>query len=374
MIIVKRKYIPTDASVIRAIALAKGISEQGEKVRMIFLMPNNGIKYPYDINNVSFEYIGESSRLKNKYLCLILSIFKLNQILKKRDIVILMSFILPLYVFLSLNKRIKLFHERTEYPPFVMGSGIKGKIKELVYVKFAKRGCGIFVISKGIKEYLISKGVDAKTIYVINMVVDSSRFDIIKKNQLVDDYIAYCGTVSNYKDGVNYLLKAFSIVSKKYPDLKLYILGKTVSESDRKENEKIIREENIESKVYMPGIIDFKDMPQYLVDAKLLVLARPDNIQAKYGFPTKLGEYLLSGNPVVVTEVGEIDSFLGDKKSCVFAKPNDVKDIANKILWVLENPLESSEIGQCGKRKAQEYFNYKTEAAKIVSAVKLSIS
>ena len=106
MIIVKRKYIPTDASVIRAIALAKGISEQGEKVRMIFLMPNNGIKYPYDINNVSFEYIGESSRLKNKYLCLILSIFKLNQILKKRDIVILMSFILPLYVFLSLNKRI----------------------------------------------------------------------------------------------------------------------------------------------------------------------------------------------------------------------------------------------------------------------------
>lgn len=374
MIIVKRKYIPTDASVIRAIALAKGISEQGEKVRMIFLMPNNGIKYPYDINNVSFEYIGESSQLKNKYLCLILSIFKLNQILKKGDIVILMSFILPLYVFLSLNKRIKLFHERTEYPPFVMGSGIKGKIKELVYVKFAKRGCGIFVISKGIKEYLISKGVDAKTIYVINMVVDSSRFDIIKKNQLVDDYIAYCGTVSNYKDGVNYLLKAFSIVSKKYPDLKLYILGKTVSESDRKENEKIIREENIESKVYMPGIIDFKDMPQYLVDAKLLVLARPDNIQAKYGFPTKLGEYLLSGNPVVVTEVGEIDSFLGDKKSCVFAKPNDVKDIANKILWVLENPLESSEIGQCGKRKAQEYFNYKTEAAKIVSAVKLSIS
>lgn len=374
MIIVKRKYIPTDASVVRSIALAKGIAEQGEKVRMIFLMPNNGIRYPYNINNVSFEYVGESSKCKNKYLSLILSIIKLNKILKKEDIVILMSFILPLYVFLSLNKRIKLFHERTEYPPFVMGRGIKGKIKEFVYIKFAKRGCGIFVISKGIKEYLISKGVNAKTIHIINMVVDPSRFGKIKKKPLVDDYIAYCGTVSNYKDGVNYLLKAFSIVSKKYPNLKLYILGKTVLESDRKENEQIILEENIGSKVHMPGIIDFKDMPQYLVDAKLLVLARPDNIQAKYGFPTKLGEYLLSGNPVVVTKVGEINSFLEDKKSCVFAKPNDVKDIANKILWILENPLESSKIGQYGKKKAQECFNYKTEAAKIVSAVKLLIN
>lgn len=374
MIIIKRKYIPTDASVIRAIALAKGIAEQGEKIRMIFLMPNNGKEYPNNINNVSFDYIGEHVRCKNKYLCLVLSIFKLNQILKKGDVVILMSFILPLYIFLSLNKGIKLFHERTEYPPFTMGEGVIGKIKEFLYIKFAKRGCGIFVISKGIKDYLRSKGVNARTIHVINMVVDSSRFDNIEKSPVVDDYIAYCGTVSNYKDGVNYLLKAFSIVSKKYPNLKLYILGKTVLESDKKVNEQIIIEGNIESKVNMLGIIDSKDMPQYLVNAKLLVLARPDNIQAKYGFPTKLGEYLFSGNPVVVTKVGEIDSFLEDKESCVFAKPNDVEDIANKILWVLENPLESTEIGLYGKIKAQEYFNYKTEAVKIVSAVKLSNS
>ena len=44
----------------------------------------------------------------------------------------------------------------------------------------------------------------------------------------------------------------------------------------------------------------------------MLVLARPDNIQAKGGFPTKLGEYLATGNPVVVTKVGEIPNYLID--------------------------------------------------------------
>ena len=41
-------------------------------------------------------------------------------------------------------------------------------------------------------------------------------------------------------------------------------------------------------------------MPQILTDASILALARPNNVQSQNGFPTKLGEYLATGNPVAI--------------------------------------------------------------------------
>ena len=110
-------------------------------------------------------------------------------------------------------------------------------------------------------------------------------------------------------------------------------------------------------------------MPQYLKNAEVLVLSRPDNIQAAYGFPTKLGEYLMTGNPVVVTRVGELDNFLEDGKSCLFAKPGDAQHFAKKLKWTLENPAEAKEIGAKGKQVAEVSFNYKIEGKKIAEVI-----
>ena len=91
-------------------------------------------------------------------------------------------------------------------------------------------------------------------------------------------------------------------------------------------------------------------IPQYFMDAEMLVLARPDNIQAKYGFPTKLGEYLLSGRPVVLTDVGNITDFLKDGVSAFIAKPGDIDCVAI-----------------VGKEVAMKEFNSSTEVLKIIN-------
>ena len=104
----------------------------------------------------------------------------------------------------------------------------------------------------------------------------------------------------------------------------------------------------------------------YLKNAEILALARPDNVQAAYGFPTKLGEYLLTGNPVVVTRVGELDNFLVDRESCLFANPNSAEDFADKLLWLLAHPDEGKQIGKKGKRVAELNFNSRIEAQKII--------
>ena len=202
------------------------------------------------------------------------------------------------------------------------------------------------------------------------MTVDSSRFDGLKKKDGIERYIAYCGTASNNKDGVDKLIRSFAIVSKNHSDLKLYIIGSIPNRDDKSGNQKLIRDLGVEDKIVFTGLVPAEQIPQLLKNAEMLALARPNNIQAKYGFPTKLGEYLLTGNPVVVTSVGDIPLFLKDGESALIANPDSNEDFAAKMEWVLTHPYDSSLIGEKGRKVALNNFNAEIETEKLIDIIK----
>ena len=88
-----------------------------------------------------------------------------------------------------------------------------------------------------------------------------------------------------------------------------------------------------------------------------------------YGFPTKLGEYLLTENPVVVTSVGDIPLFLRHGESAYLAEPGNPEDIAAKIEDALSSPNASS-VGKKGAEIAKQCFNSEIEAEKVVKFIK----
>lgn len=365
MIVVGWKYGDNMATFQRMWGLAKAVAASGHAVQVVFLMPNGGKKYEKETPNLECFYFGEESRLKNKMCCLAYSLCRLFRFVHKGDTVLYHTFFPALFVIGSVPG-LNILIENNEYPPFIFGKSKFGKFCLRRYLRVAKKAKQIFVISKRLREYFVSQGVSPDIVQVLNMTVDTERFEGLVKQPVKCRYIAYCGTVSNYKDGVNVLLEAFAIVASKVPDVNLYILGGMPYEEDRRLNLRIVRENRLEDRVYMPGVVSADVLPQYLKNADVLALARPDNVQAAYGFPTKLGEYLLTGNPVVVTRVGELDDFLRDKESCLFARPDSVEDFAAQLLWVLANPDEAKRIGENGKRVAERCFNYSVEAQKIV--------
>ena len=157
-----------------------------------------------------------------------------------------------------------------------------------------------------------------KNITVINMFVDSKRFENVRADAK-EKYIAYCGTISPFKDGVDCLIKAFANFASKHADYQLKIIGRFESADAEKTLIGLVESLNIAKSVEFTGMVKPNEMPQLLCGAKMLALARPDNEQARYGFPTKLGEYLATGKPVVVTRVGEIGDFLEDMVNCAKA-------------------------------------------------------
>ncbi len=367
--ILNRRYIPNTAVSNRLLALARGFSELGIRTEVVMFSPNETYdKIELSLPNVLFHHYWEKYYIKQralKYVSVFCYMLGFVSSLKKGDVVLLMggTDILPL---LLKKKGIDIYVERTENPEVIPIGNAFFKLSPQQEIVLFKRIKGLFVITTALKHYYIEKGINKDKIHIINIVTDVARFKYLKCTYVSERYIAYCGTVSNNKDGVNDLIKAFAITVKSHPNVKLYIIGRIPQKNEEEDNIKLINELGISDNVVFTGLVTARQMPQLLKNAQVLALDRPDNIQAKYGFATKIGEYLLSERPVVVTKVGDFPLFLKDKESALLANPSDAEDFADKLNWALDNPEIAGVIGKKGADVAKREFNYLTESKKIV--------
>ena len=368
-----RSYSPNTAITNRMLAYLSGINKMRNcRVNLILVSPNkNREVLTFDSEHVKVTYWWRKDNRSDllRYLYQFFCFIRFYCSLRRGDVVYLYNLTDILGLVLK-KKGIKVFNERTEHPdatPFD-GSPIFKTTKE-TYLRNCKSLEGLIVISQALKQYFISKGIQENKIHVVNIIVDEERFKGLKPDANVEKYIAYCGNASNNKDGVDQLIKAFSVVKRAGYKIKLYIIGPVQDNKDYRDNLELIKKLNLEDGVVFTGIVSSAEMPQMLVNAQILALDRPDNLQAKYGFPTKLGEYLISGVPVVATSVGDIPLLLEHKKNILLSVPNNQDDFANNIMWVLDNPEDAKRIGVEGRRAAQELFNAKTETNKLLNAL-----
>lgn len=368
--LVSGSYAPNTAPCNRIMAYVKALSELGIKTKVIFFIPDKTFsRCGENLENIEFIYLWDKHYFNIPLIKNLSLMLYLRQFLKRlqfNDKVYVYGFP-ELTVALSMQKGIQVYQERTEHPDASFVTRLNS-VNKTEYLEACKQLSGIIVISQPLKQYFVEKGCQPERVHVVNMIVDSSRFEGLSKQES-DPYIAYCGTAFNNKDGVDELIKAFALVVLKHPEYKLYIIGPTPSNKQRFENLELVKKLGIERNVVFYGKVSREDMPQLLKNAQVLALDRPDNLQAKYGFPTKLGEYLLTGNPVVVTRVGDIPLFLIDGESALIAEPQKPQNFADKVCWAIENPNEAQMIGEKGKLVAEKQFNYIIETQKLINII-----
>lgn len=365
--IVASSYRPNTAYTNRLLSFLQGFSDLGIDTEVVFLAPDKDRSTLQEVlPHIYLNYMWREMPFSNRILNRLAEEYygwKFAKQLKPGDMVFLTNF--GNIFFKVMGKRgVKIIHEKTEHPDVY---SFKGFDLERYKLEVPKVDC-LFVISTALRDYFVSLGVDRAKIAIVNMTVDPKRFAGLIK-QPSEKYIAYCGTASNNKDGVDELIKSFSIVHKTYPDVKLYIIGATPDRKDVSGNQQLIKDLGLQESIVFTGIVSSSDMPQLLKNATILALDRPDSLQAQCGFPTKLGEYLLTENPVVVTEVGDIPLFLKDGESALLAEERNPEDFASKLMWALENPVKAAEIGKNGARVALSKFNYLTETKKMLNMI-----
>ncbi len=267
------------------------------------------------------------------------------------------------YLWIAHKRNIKIFHERTEFPFLGQDSFIKKNLLAFYLRKIIPKFSGIFVISKALVNYFKENKIDESKILHLPMTVDLDRFKI--NSGRVSDwgkYIAYCGSMYTDKDGVPILIEAFNVIAGEFCDLNLVLIGDNSDMVKFQHINQQIERSPYKTRIFVTGWMESDKIPSLLKGAQLLALARPDNIQAKGGFPTKLGEYLATGNPVVITDVGEHCLYLKDKFSAFISQPDSPVLFAEKIREaLLDNSLAES-VGKNGKIAAEKYFNSDIQA------------
>ena len=369
IIFLNRRYCPGEAWTNRILAYAKGFAEAGEEVVLYYIITDKQRTKP-DINipGVKVVHLWETDgplARKFKVVSFLKNLLRFPRMVKKGDkLFVYGGYDYQLRMALKVKDRAKVFCEITEHPEVFIHSK-KAERANQRKLKLLKRFDGLFVISHSLKEYYVNNGIEDGKVHVINMFVDTGRFKGLKK-QTGERYIGYCGTVSYNKDGVDCLIKAFAIFHQKHPDYRLKIIGRGISERVIPTLKQLAVDLGVAEAVEFMGQVAPEKMPQLLYDASILALARPSSVQAQNGFPTKLGEYLATGNPVVVTTVGEIPDFLKDGENAYLAIPDDPEEFARQLIWVADNYEEAKIIGMRGRELSESAFNYAVQAKRVL--------
>lgn len=356
----------------RVLAYAKAMGSLGHEVHVVFFFGDSNVLNPLKdltqyITIHTLCEVGDWGK-DSKLLAFAFALIKFSHFLKKGDCVFVYENGSALSIILAaLFRPVRVFCEMTEHPDIYKRR--RRQISHYVY-KNTLLCClrhmdGVFVISKHLQLYIQAQGV--KQVHISNMFVDFSRFGNTKPILNDEPVIAYCGTVSKRKDGVDILIQAFQLFATTHPKYKLMIIGPMQYEGLQNELQQLCRDQQIWKRIFFTGKVSADDMPALLCKANILALARPDSLQAQNGFPTKLGEYLATGRPAVVTKVGDIPMFLEDKVSAFLVEPNNIQAFADALTCAADNETLSTKVGIEGRKVAMQHFNAVSESKKVLS-------
>jgi glycosyltransferase involved in cell wall biosynthesis len=265
----------------------------------------------------------------------------------------------------------KYIYERCEQPFYQAEYSLFWKVISFLYTHTLFRLFdGAFVISDYLWDYMQKRMRHGAKLLKVPILVDVQKFSSVQSfSPITGKYLAYCGSLLEKKDGVRSLMESFANISNEFPDLKLVLIGDSIKVSQIPSYRLYAENLAISEKVIFTGMVARGDLPVYLANTSILVLARPTSLQAEAGFPTKLGEYLATGRPVLVTKTGELASYLADGLNVFFAPPDDVAAFAERLRYILLNPKESAAVGLRGQKAALHFFDYRENGKKIKSFI-----
>ena len=299
-------------------------------------------------------------------------LLKLMRRLTKKDVLIIYGETYFTALYPLFKKLTNLVIERNEYPSFEINpnksrTSYMNSIRNLNSYKYADM---FITCSTYLERYYRRYTND---IVISPLIVDVAEYNnnrFVNTPPIEEKYVAYCGYFGNNKDGIPTLLEAFSIVSGYYPELMLVLIG-FGPEKDISYFHEIIQKKEIDGKVIFTGRLPHSEVSNWLSHASMLALARPNNKQAEGGVPSKVGEYLSSGVPCVLTKVGDLPLYLKDGFDCFLSKPDSVEAFAEKMVECLQS--DTTQICKNALNTVQQ-FDYLIQTESLLKELKKRFS
>jgi len=212
-----------------------------------------------------------------------------------------------------------------------------------------QRAMAIATFSTLVRQSLIDDyGVDDSVVHVVG-----AGANIVPKADLRHDddgrTLVFVGKDGWRRKGGPVLLRAFAILRRSRPDLRLLIAGPTEAIE-------------VAPGVTNLGLVPLEAVERLLCEATLFVLP---TLREPFGIAFL--DAMLCKVPCVGTEVGAVPEILGDAGICV--APADAEALAAAISELLADPARRAAMGEAGRRRVLERGYLWPEVAKRLSAI-----
>ncbi len=371
-----------DAATNRVLTFAKGFYEQGLKVHVIC----SGSGYTSDLEGVFngiYYYHPYGQKTRNRHFLVrrfqkfvkYFRTFGLVRRLNREEKIVAMNILTNLFLthtytwFLSRIFRTKLIVECSEHPLRHFQKSSFKLLAGRVKFYFEARLCdGIYCISRYLIDYHRDHGINPAKLLLVPSTVDPSRFIMKEKSPFPFPYVGYFGALTFWRDNVDLLIKAYAEVYKRHPGVNL-VLGGFGSDEERQAIRDLSDGLDIGSKVILLDYMQRDEILNYIIHAHVLVMVRSNNLDAVASYPSKLTEYVATGNPVITVNVGEVSDYYADGVNAYVVEPENVNALAQKLDYVLGNYENAKAVCLRGKETIDTTFNYSFQAKRMIGFI-----
>jgi len=239
----------------------------------------------------------------------------------------------------------------------------KGILFNLFLNKAIKSSSIIFPITNWHKNEL-SKYTKKNKIIPISMGIDQNwascdHKEILFLRKLKKKYylLVYFGSLSLARN-IKFILRTFYKVKKKCSKTKLFLIGKTSNETERRQLYLYCKKLKIEQDVVFTGYLSKKKLRDYLKYFDLSICAIPPKNFYKISSPTKLYESLGLGLPVITNfGIYEQEKVIKESQGGLLVKYN-TDSFCNGIIRLLNDILLREKMSKSGKNYVFKNYSY----------------
>ena len=212
----------------------------------------------------------------------------------------------------------------------------------------------IVAVSKDMYKQLELLGAPKEKLFLQPYGADLTLFEPSDRTINNVQTLLFVGRLTAKKSPI-LMLKAFKIVNSKYPNVTLQIVG---DGELLKQVEIYINENNLNNNVKLLGILNPTDVKNQLQKCDLFV---QHSIHAENGdsegTPNTIIEAAACGKAIVSTFHAGIKEAVLNDITGLLVQEGDYEAMAEKIIYLIENPQICQEMGQAGRLHIEKNYN-----------------
>lgn len=219
------------------------------------------------------------------------------------------------------------------------------------------------------KRIAIERGkYPADKIFIVRSGPDHNRLrpgDIdpsLKNNR--NYMVSYLGVI-NPQDGVDLFVRAAAYIvhEMKRDDVQFVIMGTGDAEPALHE---LSAELGLNGQMCFTGWVELETIRRYLSTSDVCVDSIPKTSYSDACTMNKILEYMSAARPIVTFDL--IESRVSAQEAAVYARPNEISDLAAKIVELLENEPARARMGAFGRRRIENELAWEHQRKNLIAA------